>query len=109
MVEGPTLKQFIDYLQSLQDQFGEDAIINIKSAIGFNEEGAMIIDDDSPAIMAAEEMVGDKKQLILFIMAAELQKTFEDMMAKSAEDEKSESSILDSSGENYSKEKKLIT
>lgn len=79
----PTLRQYIDYLEGLTEQFGDKAIIKVKTALGFNEEGAMIIDDDAPAMMASANEDGDTE---VYIMALELQQTLFAMMNQSEED-----------------------
>lgn len=104
--KGPTLDQFIEYMTGLKEQFGGDSIINIKSAMGFSEAGAMIIDDDTPAIMAGDDIVDGENKTMIFIMAKELQNTFNEMAVESEND--GESVVLDSSGQNYTEEKKLI-
>lgn len=107
----PTLEQYANYMASLIETFGADARIKIKSPLGFNEEGAMIIDDDAPALMAGE---GEDGVTEIYIMSAELQATFNDMGARSEEEgdeeEVKESSIINpTTGKGYVKgEKKKI-
>lgn len=111
--EFPTLRQYIDYLESLTKQFGDGAIIKVKTALGFNEAGAMIIDDDTPAMMASANEDGATE---IYIMALELQQTLFAMMNQSeadGEDEpvkenKSSKIITSSDGSTGGKKNKII-